>query len=189
MRIVVVTMIFSVLWTSATSGEVTNKWTVADRETVRLAPSSFTALPEATRTYLKARRCTIPQTPWDQQPHNVIKGHFKNPGQVDWAVLCSVANKSRILVFWGDPAIAVSEIPGSRSDDKKWLQGGGEGEIDFSRVISTVDSNYITDHSSWYGGKVPQLLDHEGIDDAFSEKGSRVHYWYDGEWLQLTGAD
>jgi len=35
-----------------------------------------------------------------KKPNNVIKGEFARPGQIDWAVLCSVKGVSTILVFW-----------------------------------------------------------------------------------------
>jgi hypothetical protein len=38
-------------------------------------------------------------------------------------------------------------------------------------------------------GPKPPPIDHLGIDDAFLEKASVVHYYYQGKWLQLTGAD
>ena len=59
----------------------------------------------------------------------------------------------------------------------------------FSHGISIIDANHIKDHARWYGGKVPPVLDHEGIDDAFMGKGSVVHYWDKSEWLVLQGAD
>jgi hypothetical protein len=40
-----------------------------------------------------------------------------------------------------------------------------------------------------YGGTKPPLNEHEGINDAFIERGSVIHYFYNGEWLSLTGAD
>ncbi len=32
-------------------------------------------------------------------------------------------------------------------------------------------------------------IDHEGIEDGQVGKGSLVHYYHNGKWLKLTGAD
>jgi len=36
---------------------------------------------------------------------------------------------------------------------------------------------------------LPGILDHEGIDDGIFEKGSSIHYFYDGKWLEFAGSD
>jgi hypothetical protein len=40
-----------------------------------------------------------------------------------------------------------------------------------------------------YGGLKPARIDHQGINDYFVDKGSTVHYFYRGKWLQLIGSD
>ncbi len=185
---ILVAIILSAPFIISASGEQLDKWEVADRETVRLPPSDFSNLPKSVGTDLDARGCTIPQVYCRNcQPHNVISGHFKHSGQVDWAVLCSIDRQSTLLVYWGGSAESVSEL--STTADKHWLQGIGGDNIGFSHGISTVDAKYITDHAHWYGGELPPHLDHEGIDEWFAEKASSVHYWYEGEWLELRGAD
>jgi hypothetical protein len=62
----------------------------------------------------------------------------------------------------------------------------------FSRSIGPAGSDYITvHHMDPEGPRVPNLppIDHEGINDAFLEKGSEIHYFYRGKWLILPGAD
>lgn len=54
---------------------------------LRLAPSAFSILPPAIVVDLRFRGCYIPQTYGPADPHNVIRGEFRNPGQQDWAVL------------------------------------------------------------------------------------------------------
>ena len=39
------------------------------------------------------------------------------------------------------------------------------------------------------GGPKPPPIDHQGINDAFLEKASSVHYFHEGKWLRLTDAD
>jgi hypothetical protein len=45
------------------------------------------------------------------------------------------------------------------------------------------------DQAKEYGGPLPKRLNHDGIDDAFVEKGSQVLYYEDGVWLELAGSD
>lgn len=125
-----------------------------------------------------------------EQPHNVIHGHFRNSNQVDWAVLCSISRKSAILVYWSGSTESVEQVPSWLSaDDKDWLQGSDEDSLGFSRSIHTVSAEYIDDHAGWYGGQLPEYVDHEVIDDGFDGKASVVHYWFEGDWLSLQGAD
>lgn len=173
---------------STADAETLDRVDQADRNTVRLSPSLFSSLPDPVSDDLEARGCKIPQTYGSGEPHNVIKGHFKNSETTDWAVLCSAERKTVLLVYWGGTTELVSEM--SRSNDRNWLQTiDAAGQIGFSRSISSVDAKYITDHARWYGGDLPPKIDHEGINEAFIEKASVVYYWYKGAWLKLRGAD
>jgi hypothetical protein len=53
-----------------------------------------------------------------------------------------------------------------------------------------VDSKFIRNHYST--GETPKpasVIDHGGIDDGVYGKGSSVHYFYNGKWLELGGSD
>lgn len=70
----------------------TYDWDKAESEIVKLQPEQFAELPLNIITNLKVDGCLIPQTyryP-EIKPHNVISGSFEKPGQLDWAVLCSL---------------------------------------------------------------------------------------------------
>ena len=41
-------------------------------------------------------------------------------------------------------------------------------------------------HYDAYGGPKPPPIDHQGIDDAFVEKASVVHYFHRGKVVQVT---
>ena len=153
----------------------------------RLSPSTFPQLPGRVRTDLERRRCTVPQVWYDTVPGNVVRGHFQRSGQLDWAVLCSVAGASTILVYLDGQPDSVAAL--ASNADAAYRQDVGGGTIGFSRAVGVVDAGYIRQHFKWYGGAEPPPLDHEGISDAFVEKASVVWYWYQGRWLQLTGAD
>jgi hypothetical protein len=158
----------------------------ADR-IVRLSPAAFPELPQRVARELQRRGCSIPQTVYARKPHNVIRGEFAKAGQTDWAVLCSADGVSRILVFWNgsdkDPAVIAP------LDDLVFLQEIRPGKWGFSRMISAVGRAFIMRHYAAYGGPKPPPIRHQGIDDAFVEKGSVTWYFYGGKWLQLSGAD
>jgi len=170
----------------------------AERQIVRLPPTAFPMLPAAIIRELQRRGCTIPQphevfsktptTDWfSKKPINVVSGHFAKPGQVDWAVLCSVNGTSSILVFWNGSPTKPADI--ARSEDKNYLQGLGGDKIGFCRGINPVGKDYIAEHYQAYGGPQPPPMDHQGIDDVFLWKASAVQYFFDGKWLKLTGSD
>jgi hypothetical protein len=117
----------------------------------------------------------------------VICGEFKEKSQTDWAILCSKDRVSSIVIFWGGSEKTITEI--EASSDKGWLQGIGNSEIGFSRSITPVGKKFILENYKWYGGPKPPPITHQGINESFVEKASVVHYYYQGKWLQLTGAD
>jgi hypothetical protein len=80
--------------------DLKGKFDEAERRIVRLQPTAFPELPGNVVRALQGRGCTIPQEAYTKKRHNVIRGEFAKPGQIDWAVLCSVKGVSTILVFW-----------------------------------------------------------------------------------------
>ncbi len=173
------------------SPEQMKPWEQADRAVLRLPPNAFTDLPAGVMADLNRRGCTIPQVPDDvvekPGPQNVIKGEFAKPGQTDWAVLCSVNRVSSILIYWNSSVEGVSEI--EKRPDLLHLQGWGGSRIIYDRRLAPVSASYITEDYRANGGPKPPPLDHQGIDDQFVGKASVVQYFYDGKWLQLSGAD
>jgi hypothetical protein len=163
-------------------------WEMADRATVRLAPSAFPELPDAVRRELERRGCLIPQAFSKRTPHNIVRGRFTSSTRKDWVVLCSRRQISSILVFRNGSVASVFEL--ARRPDRDYLQNvGSGGVIGFSRAIGVADPKFIREHYDWYGGPQPPPLDHDGINDMFVLKASVVWYRYAGRWLYLTGAD
>lgn len=154
---------------------------------IRLQPSAFAQLPTQIVRALQEQGCTIPQSFVDPQPHNVVQGELRRKGQTDWAVLCSRDGHSSILVFGNSSPTSITEI--SRQSDRIFVQGIGGGKLGYSRRIGIVGKQFINEHYRVYGGPEPPRIDHHGIDDAFLEKASVVHYYHGGRWLELTGAD
>jgi hypothetical protein len=169
------------------SQEPVTKFREADLQVTRLAPSAFPELPANIRRELERRGCTVPQVSADKKPQNVLKGEFTRKGQTDWAVLCSVNQVSTILVFRNASAKNPSEL--ARKPDVDQLQVTGGDAVAYSRAISGVDRAYILNHYRAYGGNKPPTIDHQGINDAFVEKASVVHYFQAVKWLNLTRAD
>jgi hypothetical protein len=161
-------------------------WAKADLAVRRLAPSAFPELPTAVQRELNRRGCTIPQS-LSGTHENVVKGQFTSAKQTDWAVLCSVKRRSSILVFRDGSSASIAQL--APAPDADFLQVISDGAIGYSRGIGVAKADVIRLHYQVYGGAKPPPLDHDGIDDAFNEKGSAVWYWYRGRWRQLTGSN
>lgn len=159
----------------------------AEQRIVRLPPAAFPELPANLVTELVRRGCTIPQEVFTKKPHNVIQGDFAKSGQTDWAVLCSVKGVSTILVFWNGSEKYPAQL--DTLADRIFLQGITPDEIGYSRGISAVGNDFIMRHYQADSGPKPPPIHHQGINDAFLEKGSEVLYFYSGKWLKLAGAD
>lgn len=182
----------ALIWApEAWSGELpsSDEWERADKAVVRLAPEAFDQLPATVKAELVSRDCTIPQA----QPtgrfneRNIIRGEFTRKGQIDIAVLCSRKRVSTILVFRGGSTSDIAEV--ARSSDRTCLQDVGGGRIGYSRLLGVAEPDFIRERHAILGGLQPPPLDHEGIDDIFVEKASRVWYWHEGRWLELAGSD
>ena len=126
------------------SQEPITKFRPVDFRVRRLAPSAFAELAPNIRRELERRGCTVPQVSANNQPHNVIKGEFTRKGQTDWAVLCSVNQASKILVFRNASVRNPSEF--AREPDVDELQATGGDAVAYSRAISGVDRVYILSH-------------------------------------------
>lgn len=152
-----------------------------------MPPAAFAHLPATVRQALEQRGCTVPQTFIDPGPHNVVRGHFARPRQTDWAVLCSRHDTSVVLVFWAGRAMAPTSL--NPAPDATFLQGIGGGAIGFSRVLRVAGASRMRRYAKDQGGLLPARMDHDGLEDAFAEKGSTIAYWAAGQWLSLAGAD
>jgi hypothetical protein len=103
-----------------------------ERQIVRLPPAAFPDLPRNLVGELERRGCRIPQEEFSKKPNNVIKGEFARPGEVDWAVLCSIKDVWTILVFWyGSEMKPVAIAP---MEDWIPLQGITLRKSDFPKV-------------------------------------------------------
>jgi len=155
-------------------------WELAERAIPQLPVSEFPELPAAFVRDLAG--CTVPQTYVTTRPHNVIHGTFASSQQLDWAVLCSRGGESVIRIWWGGPVQCPRELAPAKN--LSYLQGIGDGKIGFSRVISTTDF-----YQNNEGETSTIKLEHDAIENAFTEKSSTIFMCRDGKWISLSGAD
>lgn len=174
--------------TAASDTTIRARFDRAAQEIYRLAPAAFPELPNVFRSELEQMGCMIPQLNTGERRWNAIRGQFAVRGQNDWAVLCSRNGTSVILVHWGGPASCPRElVPAS---DANYLQGIGGGQIGFSRLISRTTHYAVYPGENDTSAAIRQVsLDHDGIDDAFEGKASRVLFCLGGTWITYSGAD
>ena len=164
------------------------------KQIVRVHPSVFKKLPKTVVEELVQRECTIPQLgeigrKAPRKLSNVISGEFQKPGQVDWAVVCSIDGKSAILVFWKGSAEEVDTI-GKFSPDTNSIypvlardNKTGYRYYDSYSYILPADKEDIESDFNWPEGPQPPI-DHQGIEKDIG-KVSKIFYWYEGKWLTL----
>ena len=118
----------------------------------------------------------------------MVHGAFTAAGSRDWAVLCSVAGVSRILVYGEGRVGAVDSL--ARAPDGAFLYQEPGHDWGYYRIIGSASAGLIRRSFAAFGGPTPPTrLDHRGIEDAFAGKASEVHYFYRGRWLLLQGVD
>ncbi|MCF7800721.1 MAG: hypothetical protein K9N34_01760 [Candidatus Marinimicrobia bacterium] len=152
---------------------------------VYFSPNEFPKLPTAIGSYLTRNGYTIPQTFIEKQPHNVISGSILKNGVNNWAILASHEGESKILVFETDTTQAPLILAARR--DLGYVQTIDNGKKGYSRYISIANPADVKRSRKHKIESVP--IDHDGIEDAFIEKGSDVWYFNDGEWIRHLGAD
>jgi hypothetical protein len=150
-----------------------------------LPPASFPWIPLDIRTALESRDCLIPQTYQAHSPENVIQGSFRQRGSSDWAILCSHSGSSTLLIFFDGSKKNPAEIITRQNEDMTAVHDL-TGVLGFAWGIDPARPLEIKAHS---GNKPSGPFDHDGVEDAFLEKGSIIHYFKDGKWLVLEGSD
>ena len=154
----------------------------------RISPSKFDSLPAIVREVLVTRRCLVPQPFMAKSPRNAILGSFTEKGVREWAVVCSIKDTSQILIVDAGNG-AVKDSLG-RSADTNWIQGMGERQWGFSRVLGVFHKELMQD---WVqddeGRPFPRPIDHDAINEGFLEKASVAYYRADGIWYRATTSD
>jgi len=148
---------------------------------IRLLPlASFPSLPAPIANQLQQRNCMIPQTYEARQPENVIHGAFEKKGSEDWAVLCSMNGATTLYVFFqsqpGEPIVL------RHQSDAEWLGAEEIGAYGSAWGISASKPSQI--RAARPGGLA--AIDHDGIDDAYLERSSTIHYFRGGQWAAFA---
>src|SRR5260370_32674995 len=76
-----------------------------------VSPDEYRNIPKDVRALLQQRHCQLPEVKtYDGHPFNVVSGHFARADQTDWAALCIVNDRARVVVLWGRKTGGVDEI-------------------------------------------------------------------------------
>ena len=165
-----------------------DRFAAAAGEIVRLEPSAFPQLPHQISGWMQRQGYTVPQSYCDSIPHNVVSGNLDENESLDWAVLCSRADTSRVAIFWSgstDSTLLIQSMA-----DATYLQTlDGEGRIGFSRMLMIRTPQSLSVRYADYDVPMPEWVVHDAVEDYFCEKGSSVFYWRNGRQEQLLGAD
>lgn len=149
------------------------------------SPDRFQQLPARFVKQLKDHGCRIPQPnapagrPYARlRSSNVIHGHFGSAKQTDWAVVCTVEDKSTIFIYWGGRSQCTSEI--NVEMESRFSSDPVHG---YSREITTATNKSI--HNLFEDEKLlpPVPIRHDGIWDIYDQKEGSLDYCYEGKWL------
>ena len=143
----------------------------------RLPISSFPELPVPIRDALDHRRCVVPQTYDARRPDNVISGSFLGEGTTAWAILCSNASTTTLLVFAADSPTP-TEL-GSHSDVDVLTQHTGSKTLGYSWAIGAATPVEVSRVSKVEADQI----DHEGIKDEIIDQSSVLHFHSKGKWM------
>ena len=179
------TLLFALIFLHPVAFQSPEEFARADAATRRLP---IPGIPAQVRRTLERRRCTIPQWYGDDTPHNAARGAFTGPNRIEWAVLCSRARTSSILVVTERSGTIIADFASRR--DISFLQKAGPWGIIFSRWIGqATPENVRTLLTHEENRQVRVSVEHDGIHDGFVDKYSVVWYWDGKRWLRIQGSD
>lgn len=153
---------------------------------IRLLPlTSFPALPASVAEVLGQRKCMVPQTYEARAPENVIHAALERQGSSDWAVLCSVNGITTLYIVFQSKPNAPIALRHQR--DTEWLGAEALGAYGSAWGIARRSPSQIRQAQSRPGSAANRTeIDHDGIEDAFVEKSSTIHYFEGGSWTTLN---
>ena len=100
-------------------------------------------------------------------------------------MLCSRNKRSAILVFHAGTSDHVDEL--AEGPDLQYLRVISRNKIGYSRMLTALNPQSL--RSRAIKRAALKAIDHDGIEDAFIEKGSLVWYWSGVKWVKVSGAD
>jgi hypothetical protein len=104
-------------------------------------------------------------------------------------VLCSDGTTSQVFVFGAGGVGVIDSI--AQEVDEHYMQEVEPGHMGYSRRITAIKPAAIRKLGREFSDESDPVvqIDHDGIDDAFVEKASVIHYKRSGKWLVLPGSD
>ncbi|MET0753536.1 MAG: hypothetical protein ABWZ66_09190, partial [Pyrinomonadaceae bacterium] len=160
-----------------------------DDKIVRIKPSEYTPSPNCPKMpanivkYLEDMNCLLPQPSYKKDSRaGAFQIQFANPGQNDWAVLCSRGGVSSILVFWHSLTTNVSEF--AKYPDKDFVDAAG-----FFRAIGKTARKPSNKYNiNTYGDIFPEL-NLWGIDEQKPNRKQIIYYIYKNQLVVLENED
>jgi hypothetical protein len=114
---------------------------------------------------------------------NVVSNHFAKADQTDWAAMCVVNDRARVVVLWGGKAGCSDEIQGG------WpLRGAFSKEPAGGLFLRPISPKQILAYRKFFGDEHNNEVDHEGI-EVGDEQASLIYYCDGKNWLELQGND
>lgn len=169
--------------------------TVAGRQMpflIRHLPvSSFPQLPESVAGALNQRGCLIPQTYEAHGPENVVHASLERAGSSDWAVLCSVAGKVSLLVFFDGGRLqdAAPPVVLASAEEVDRLQAQpGSGVLGFNWGIDRATPEQVHEAQSGLENR-PALLDRDALADSVIEGRTVYRFYAKNGWKTLEMPD
>jgi hypothetical protein len=163
-----------------TTGYIDHEGHTLSYEVRHLPVSSYPSLPLDVAGQLTDLGCLIPQTYEARRPENVVHASLESPGSSDWAVLCSVQGKVRLLVFFGSapgpPATLVTA-----AETQRLQPHFGTQVLGFNWGIDPATPDVI--HQAQIGlTPRPARLDHDALADSDVDKKTIYHFYAKGAW-------
>jgi hypothetical protein len=161
---------------------------------VLIPASTLPGVPTGVRQDLERRRCAVPQADSSEtvlRPNNFVTGSFHEIGKGgEWAVLCSIQDTSRILIYRNGSDIEPDSL--GKQPDAQFVQQIAPKHFVFSRLIKVAPVSRLVELQTYatpVRGIQAGLIEHDGIEDIFLEKGSVAHYFHKVRWLVFQGSD
>lgn len=150
-----------------------------------VSPAAYTYIPKALRAALDKRGCQLPQLDkYDaKNPTNAISGHFLNSTQTDWAALCIIGDRPRVVVGWGRKSTCSDEITTGWPLEVSFAHEPGGGLF-----LGKASAKMILDYRKFFGDTNASPVTHDGI-NVGDEHASLIYYCDGKNWLQLQGDD
>jgi len=159
----------------STSGTVTQNGQTHQYRVEHLPASSFPALPTAVAAELNRRECLIPQTYQAHGPENVIHGSFRQAGERDWAVLCSVHGTVSLLVFFAGEAESPTVLATAAETTRLELDNAS-GKLEFDWGIDVASPELVHEAQSDMRRRPPRL-DHDSVADSVIDGVTTYHFY------------